>query len=82
MMNTRRWEWLVIVVCAGVVLAVADMNLDKALGLQGQDSAMGFSMSLSLVRCYDISALKHFEIIRTKFFSGIQFYDRSKNTTS
>ena len=32
-MNTRTIEWLVIVVCAGVVLAVADMNLDKALGL-------------------------------------------------
>ena len=32
-MNSRRLEWLVIVVCAGVVLAVADMNLDKALGL-------------------------------------------------
>ena len=30
---THKWEWLVVVVCAGVVLAVADMNLDKALGL-------------------------------------------------
>ena len=32
-MNSRKIEWLVIVVCAGVVLAVADMNLDKALGI-------------------------------------------------
>ena len=30
---TRRWEWIVIVVCFAVVLAVADMNLDRALGL-------------------------------------------------
>ena len=29
----HKWEWLVIVVCAGVVLAVADMNLDRALGI-------------------------------------------------
>ena len=30
---TRKWEWLILVVCFGVVLAVADMNLDRALGL-------------------------------------------------
>ena len=30
---TNKLEWLIVVVCAGVVLAVADMNLDKALGL-------------------------------------------------
>ena len=28
-----KWEWWVIVACAAVVLAVADMNLDKALGI-------------------------------------------------
>ena len=28
-----KWEWLILVACFGVVLAVADMNLDKALGL-------------------------------------------------
>ena len=30
---TRRWEWLILVACFAVVLAVADMNLDRALGL-------------------------------------------------
>ena len=30
---TARWIWLVYVVCFAVVLAVADMNLDKALGI-------------------------------------------------
>ena len=30
---TNKLEWLIVVVCAGGVLAVADMNLDKALGL-------------------------------------------------
>ena len=29
----NRWEWLVYVACFAVVLAVADMNLDKALGI-------------------------------------------------
>ena len=29
----RKWEWLILVACFGVVLAVADMNLDRALGL-------------------------------------------------
>jgi hypothetical protein len=28
-----KWEWLVYVACFAVVLAVADMNLDKALGI-------------------------------------------------
>ena len=30
---THKLQWLVIVACFAVVLAVADMNLDKALGL-------------------------------------------------
>ena len=29
----NRWEWLVYIACFAVVLAVADMNLDKALGI-------------------------------------------------
>ena len=28
-----KWEWLVYVACFAVVLAVADMNMDKALGI-------------------------------------------------
>jgi type IV secretory pathway VirB2 component (pilin) len=27
------WEWLVYVACFAIVLAVADMNMDKALGI-------------------------------------------------
>ena len=30
---THAWPWLIYVACFAVVLAVADMNLDKALGL-------------------------------------------------
>jgi hypothetical protein len=30
---SNKWEWLVIVACFAIVLAVADMNMDKALGL-------------------------------------------------
>ena len=30
---THKLQWLVIVACFAVVLAVADMNLDKALGI-------------------------------------------------
>ena len=32
-MMTDKWTWMVYVACFAVVLAVADMNLDKALGL-------------------------------------------------
>ena len=30
-----KWEWLIYVACFMVVLAVADMNLDRALGILG-----------------------------------------------
>ena len=36
-----NWTWLVYVACFAVVLAVADMNLDKALGLQGIKQSIG-----------------------------------------
>ena len=28
-----RWDWMIYVACFVVVLAVADMNMDKALGI-------------------------------------------------